>query len=257
MVEFLVPGVRVVEIRGPEVASWSQVAGRVHVWLRKLVKEGELEWIGTAAPIPVGQPSPFSFDASNPKLVDVRLVSESVRIRPVDGWAVSVERDRGWIPVESADVGLAFQTTTVAAQPVRIILTPAPRTARADSFGWLSPSTRPRLTTGPPEPHPADPADVTTRPTASTTTPLPHTPSWVWPVSAAVGWCSGLAIVAALLVRFPRSTWPEQFGLVAGLFGMAVVGFWWVGVVAWSLARIGWLAEAALASSGRATTQPP
>jgi hypothetical protein len=75
----------------------------------------------------------------------------------------------------------------------------------------------------------------------------------VWPVSAAVAWVVGVAGLAALLVRFPRATWPEQLGLVGGLFGAAVVGHWWVGVAAWLAARAAWLAGRTLRARPSAT----
>jgi hypothetical protein len=49
-------------------------------------------------------------------------------------------------------------------------------------------------------------------------------------------------VLAVLLVRYPRTTWPEQFGLVAGLFGAAVIGYWWIGIAGWAAARLAWLA---------------
>jgi hypothetical protein len=60
----------------------------------------------------------------------------------------------------------------------------------------------------------------------------------VWPVSAAAGWLVALIVLALLLVYLPRTTWPEQFGLVAGLWGAAVLDAWWVGAPAWALARL-------------------
>jgi hypothetical protein len=61
-----------------------------------------------------------------------------------------------------------------------------------------------------------------------------------------VAWGIGVAGLAVLLARFPCSTWPEQVGLVGALFGAAVVGQWWVGLAAWGVARLVWLAERAL-----------
>ena len=61
-------------------------------------------------------------------------------------------------------------------------------------------------------------------------------------MSAAAGWAAAVVLLAVLLARFPHATWPEQFGLVAGLFGAAVLGHWWVGLAAWAVARAAWLA---------------
>jgi hypothetical protein len=75
----------------------------------------------------------------------------------------------------------------------------------------------------------------------------------VWPVSAAVAWAGAVLLLAFLLVRFPHASWPEQFALVAGLFGTTVAGGWWVGLVAWGVARVVWLGELVFRPHPRAT----
>jgi hypothetical protein len=227
IVEFTLPGVRVLEARGADVAGWSQSGARVQVWFRRLAKEGEIEWIGTATA--TGVP----FDASTPRTVDMRLVTNTVRIHAVEGYALRVERDRGWTAVGSSDDSATLRTTNLpTAPPVRVLLTPAPRVGRAQDFGWLTsvPPTR----SEPPRPQSAP----TRAPIASPTVAPETTPRWVWPVSATIGWIVAVAALAVLLTRFPRTTWPEQFGLVVGLFGGAVVGHWWIGLIAWAVARL-------------------
>ena len=60
---------------------------------------------------------------------------------------------------------------------------------------------------------------------------------------AAALWCAAVLAVGGLFARFPRSTWPEQLGLLGGLFGFAVAGGWAVGAAGYALARAGWLID--------------
>jgi hypothetical protein len=63
----------------------------------------------------------------------------------------------------------------------------------------------------------------------------------------ALAWCGAALGVGLLLVRFPRSTWPEQVGLLGGLFGVLTAGGLWLGlsiyVAARGIAAIEWLAR--------------
>lgn len=59
-----------------------------------------------------------------------------------------------------------------------------------------------------------------------------------WP---AVVWLAALALLFALFIAFPRTTWPEQLALAAALFGTAVVGGWWLGLAVEAAARTVWL----------------
>jgi hypothetical protein len=240
LVEFALPGIQILEIHGPELASWSQHSGRVLVWFRKPSSEGEIEWIGTSNPVPNGQPVPptLLFEAQTPRLGNSRLISESVSIDPAETWTVAVERDRGWNSATRRGEGLTFQTNNATTTPVRVILSPTPQFASINAFGWLSPS--PRWQNRLEKTGPASPKAVT--PVAP---PLPDTtigqappPPWTVPLIATLGWSCALAIVALLLVRFPSISWPEQFGLLSVLFGIAVVGYWWVGLVGWIVARL-------------------
>jgi hypothetical protein len=254
MIEFTIPGVRILEIRGPDVGTWTQTAGRISVWFRKPANEGELAWIGIVALVPSGQqpPNPFPFEAVTPRILDSRLASEIVRVRPAEGWAVRVDRAPGWTATNNSGDNLSFQTTAAAAMPIHVLLTPAPRSAPANPLGWFNPSPRPRIASEPlvaPSPNRTEASEPrpTVTHTDSSTAPT-ATPPWVLPVSAAIGWSIAIVILALLLTKLPRTTWPEQFGLVTGLFGMAVVGHWWFGLLGWVAARVVWLAEIALRS---------
>ena len=229
IVEFNLPGVRVLEVRGADVTGWSQSGARVQVWFRRPAKEGEIEWLGTvAAPV-------FPFDAVTPRIVDLRLVADTVRFHAVEGYAVQVERDRGWTALGSSGEPIAMRTTINAASPpVRLLLTPAPRVGRAADFGWLTADPAPRVVSEPPVPRLAATVGVAAQSVARDES----APSWEWPVFAAVGWVVAIAVLAILFARFPRTTWPEQFGLIAGLFASEVLGHWWIGLAAWALARL-------------------
>ena len=244
-IEFMIPGLRMLEVRGQEVRTWSQNAGRVSVWLRKPTNEGELEWMGTASPLPAGQkpPDPFPFEAGIPRVLDARLGTALVHIGTVAGWAVRLVRDQGWTGLNHTNDDLALQTTNQTALPVRIALSPSPASSQTGTTGVV-PSPRPRN------------ADVSTDKTQTkrdttlsrqadvqTDSAAVPAPPWVLPVSELIGWCVAIAILALLLIRFPLATWPEQFGLLVGLFGVAVLGHWWFGVVGWVVARLLWRTE--------------
>ena len=119
-----VPRVRVLEVRGPEVFGWSQTGGRVQVWLRKAGRDGAIEWVGIAEPVPTGHAilQPFAFEAVLPRLVGAGASSEILRVIPADGWAVRVERDRGWKRVSpGADAEWVFRADG-SPPPVRLSL---------------------------------------------------------------------------------------------------------------------------------------
>ncbi len=225
---------KVTEVRGADVSAWSQSGGRVQVWLKKAVKEGEFVWSATVTP-----PS-LPFEAGSPRVDDAKLVTETVRIRPAPGFSLTVERDRGWTRTDTAGEVIAYQTSNPTTPPVRVQLTAASPTARPDELGWLSVKPKPSTTLAPNATPTASPAVA---PPVPTPAELPASAQWVWPVSLAVAWCAAILALGLLLARFPSSTWPEQFALVVGLFGAAVGGGWWLGLVAWALARIVWLVE--------------
>jgi hypothetical protein len=245
LVEFVIPAVKILEVRGPDVAGWSQTGSRVQVWPRRAAKDGELEWVGTVTAPAV------PFEAVTPRPADMHLVDNVVRIGAAGGYAARVERDRGWTHLAVSGETLALHTPNPAAPAVRVLLSPAPRAARADELGWLGslPRSRPRPASAPAEAQPAPPATPKPSPAAAVN-PQPSQ-TWVWPVSAAAGWVIAVAVLALLIARFPRTTWPEQFAVVAGLFGLVVVGYWWVGLGAWVVARVAWLAGHLSARAGR------
>ncbi|HEY3788423.1 MAG TPA: hypothetical protein VGL71_06180, partial [Urbifossiella sp.] len=107
MLEFALPAA-VAEVRGPDVAAWSQTAGRVQVWFRKPIKTGAVEWIASAS---TGKPfSPFAFDPPMPAVANARIASQVVRVRPAEGWGVRVDRDKGWKPLAAKDRSGIFQS---------------------------------------------------------------------------------------------------------------------------------------------------
>lgn len=398
LLEFALPGGRVIEVRGPDVAEWGQADGRVQVWLRKPAKAGAVEWIGTATPLPPGKsPSPLVVDPPIPQLVNMRTLSQTLRLRPADGWAVRVDRDRGWKPATAEDGReWAFQsqgspppvrfhlfppqggsvsgfgTVEMAAtavsyrcavevhvppgRPNHLVLradhlpsgstaalevppgtTAHDRLNTADSREWnldappsssgvfravvvvrfspgglvrlptvwcgrgglvpsatgiirtigvigdskgarlegatrLSPASwealqarwpgeidRLRRTNGviwavakgptalitTPQSTPAPVPSTMASPAPSAGTPPapPSVQGELPPLLHALEWCAGVLALAVLFVAFPRTTWPEQIGLVGALFGFAVAGGVAVGVVALGLARTYWLME--------------
>jgi hypothetical protein len=57
------------------------------------------------------------------------------------------------------------------------------------------------------------------------------------------GWLAAALALAVLIARLPQATWPEQFGLVCGMFALAFAGSWWLGVAGWAAARLAWVAD--------------
>ncbi|HEY1188455.1 MAG TPA: hypothetical protein VGE74_12460, partial [Gemmata sp.] len=127
LVEFALGGVRVLEVRGANVAGWGQSGSRVQVWLRTCAKDVTVEWSGTVAP--GGQPggAPFSFEPHWPALPGARSVSTEARVRPIAGWAAWAERTRGWQTVPAPAGELRFRTDGPAAPALRVQLEPLPR----------------------------------------------------------------------------------------------------------------------------------
>ncbi len=125
-VEFNISNVKVLEIRGRDVAGWSQSGARVQVWLRAGEREDTIEWTGTAVPINASKPAldPASFDAIHPKVTHTRLALDEVRVRALDGWAVKVDRSRGWQTAPAPAGELRFRTDSPTAQGLRVLLAP-------------------------------------------------------------------------------------------------------------------------------------
>jgi hypothetical protein len=234
LIEFVLAA-KLTEIRSADVSSWAQSGGRVQVWLKKPLKEGEFSW-SAMVPTPAAP-----FEVATPRALDAKLVMDTVRLRPADGFSLAIERDRGWVRIATPSPSFAYQTATHAVSPVRVVIAALQPNLVPD----LGPRPQPKSSTQLPNPTPPLPANPAVGPPAA----LPAEPRpepgdrWVWPVSGAVVWCAIVFAWSLLIVRFPRSLWPEQFGLVGALFGAAVVGGWWVGVAAWTCARIVWLLE--------------
>jgi hypothetical protein len=242
LVEFTLPAAKVTEVRGPDVAAWSQAGARVQVWLKRPSKEGELAWSAT-----VTKPA-LAFDAVTPQVADAKLTTDTVRIRPAPGFAVRVERDRGWTASESD--ALAFDTTNAGAPPVRVIASAKPPVLRDGEMGWLRPTPKPAPTPVTPVPPVKAVAPPPPGSGAPVGPPPESPPRWATAVWGASAWCATVLFLALVLVRAPRGSWPEQLGLVGGLFGTAVAGGWWVGMAAWGAARAAWLAAVVVRGEG-------
>jgi hypothetical protein len=129
LVEFTLGGVKVLDVRGSDVAAWSQSGGRVQVWLRTGTRDGALEWTGTTVPVPAGKaPAPFAFDPVHPVVAHAKAASDAVRVKPIDDWAVRADRSRGWQIVSGR--ALKFHTDLPSAPPLRVQLSPLPGTGR-------------------------------------------------------------------------------------------------------------------------------
>jgi hypothetical protein len=121
----------------------------------------------------------------------------------------------------------------------------AERLRRAGGSMWVGTGGRASLVF--PTPTPAVPA-LAKLPDSTTTSTAPPGPSWShWVVAAA--WCATVIGVLLLFVRAPRTTWPEQLGLLGGMLGFAVFGQLVWGPMAYAAARTFWLVRVVL--SGR------
>ena len=112
------------------------------------------------------------------------------------------------------------------------------RLRRVGGSMWSVPNGSAVLAFAPtPAPQAKAPA-ATAKPAPIETVPIPSTiPSYLM----ALAWCGTAVGVLVLSVRSPRHTWPEQVGLLGGLFGFAVAGGWIAGLMAYAAARMVWL----------------
>ena len=233
VVEFTLPAVKLAELRGPDVASWSQSGPRVQVWLARPAAEGEVAWAATVTP----QATPFALPVPRP--AGGRLAGSTLRLAAAAGFAVRAEPGPGWAADDLAEG--VFRATNPAAPPVRAGVAPIPPALRDDELGWLAPRPKPP---SPPAPQLLPTPVGAPQPAPPSNQPAGEpSPRWVLPVSVAAAWGLAALVLAVLLAQSPSATWPEQLGLVGVLFGAAVAGGWWVGVLAWAAARAAWLAE--------------
>ena len=122
LAEFALGGVKVLDVRGPDVTGWGQSGGRVYVWLRAGVREGVIEWTGTVEP--GKHPEPLPFDPAHPKVLNARVLADEVQVKPIDGWALRPDRSRGWQTMAAPASELRFYTDQPGAQPLRVLLVP-------------------------------------------------------------------------------------------------------------------------------------
>jgi len=123
LLEFTLPGAKVLEVRGADVVGWNQSGAKVQVWLRG-VREGTIEWTATLTPAPAGKPIPDSvrFDPFHPHVLNARVVADEVRVRAIAGWTVKVDRSRGWRMTSPTRGELRFRTELPAAPELRVQL---------------------------------------------------------------------------------------------------------------------------------------
>jgi hypothetical protein len=126
LIEFNLVGAKVLEVRGPEVAALNQAGSRVQVWLRTALREGAVEWTGTAAlAAPAKQGEPVPFDPVHPKVPGARISADDVCVRAAASWAVRTDRSRGWHAAPDAGA-LLFHTEQPNAPALRVHLTQLP-----------------------------------------------------------------------------------------------------------------------------------
>ncbi len=125
LIEFSLPGVEIREVRGASLTAWNRGNGRVQVWLRPDVREGQLEWIGTMKLTASDKPAPpsLAFDPIQPRVLHGKTTSEVVRVQPVPGWSARVDRARGWEALSPSQGELHFRSERAAPPQLRVQLT--------------------------------------------------------------------------------------------------------------------------------------
>lgn len=232
-VEFAVPGARVAEVRGADVVGWGESGGRVQVRFRRPVRAGAVRWSGS-----VDRPADGVVALPAAAVAGLKPGGTTLRVIPADGWEVRADPAEGWRPAPAVGPGATFRsdspTGPVRARVVPSSVAPPPRSKpQAPAAGAVVIPTPPAQPAVPPAP-----------PTSTPDRPAPL------PVGTVAAWGLGLLLAGVLFVRFPARTWPEQVGLLGGLYGVAVAGGAAVGVVAWLVARGGWLLSRRPAAAG-------
>ena len=133
--EFLLPGVKVVEVRrrgGHELGS-----GRfTNASLVPPRTRG-----GNRVDRDQAAVRSREFDAPAPRVEEMHLLGDTLRIQATKGHASRVERDRGWTNLRpSTDGTIVFSTTNLAAPPVRVRLIEGEQPARASASAPPQPS---------------------------------------------------------------------------------------------------------------------
>lgn len=108
---FALPGVTVQEIRGPDVADWSTSQGVVHIWFKRPITEGAVQWSGTFH-LPAGTP----FDLPLPRPLEAALWHEEWQVRPEEKMLLTWERLRGWTPKELPPTAVSVGYTAAASR---------------------------------------------------------------------------------------------------------------------------------------------
>ena len=147
-----------------------------------------------------------------------------------EGHALTIERDRGWSTLDENDEPLTRRTMTRT--PHRSgSWSPAARTTQVETPVGTD-AVRPRES----------------RTAQSTRSPGPIAPAFPRTRFAELGpaiSAAALWLLAAGSWEFFSSgspfTWPEQFGLIAGMLGAVVIGSWWICLAGWGAARLAWL----------------
>jgi hypothetical protein len=245
LIEFTLAGVKILEVRGPEVGLWTQSGGRVQVWLRKAATDCDLDWSGVSTQNGQQKQAPGPIDVAAPHVLDAQLTTQTLRLRAVDGWSIKVERDRGWSFAASSGDKQVWQSNTMTVQPIRLSLAQTAVAAAPPTQREASPVSQ--ATSAPaPAATQSKPSSVLANATEPSTPDSSNSDS-LTPLLRLAAWVCALAALALLAVRFPRSSWPEQLALVGCLFGMTLVGAWWVlGLAVWIAARTAWLVEFSL-----------
>jgi hypothetical protein len=222
LIELLVaPVIRLTDVRGPDVLSWSQRGNRLEVWFKRPVRQST--WLVSATGT---FPTPSTSSTLDlPTLQGLQPSATNLRIRPPSGWAVLVTPGPG-LARRADSTSLETIVTLDANTPsAKVTLTPP-------NIVHEVPRPPKRPVTVPP---PVAPVAVVHPPEVVAT---PEEPAATWPT--AIGWPAALL----LLLLAARAGLPRPEGLVAGGVFAALFAGWLTpaGVVFWlvALAGVAW-----------------